>query len=297
MHLRTWPLDRPLDLRWTLIGGHGPLERPTTLFDGANAWRATRNVDGAASVHMAVQGGELIARAYGAGASLALDAVPRWVGLDDDPGVLAIEHPRLRAIARQHAGVRVGWGRTLTQVLMPIVLAQRVTHAEASRSYRGLVLALGEPAPGPASGLFVAPEAAGWRSLPWHAYRRFGVERGRAETIRRIADVAHRLDALPRAAPRTALAKLEGIRGIGRWTAAIAVARALGWSDAVPLNDFHLPSAVTWCLRGQARGTDEEMLELLSPYAGQRWRVIQLILAANVLPPKFGPRRQGGPAR
>ena len=43
-------------------------------------------------------------------------------------------------------------------------------------------------------------------------------------------------------------------------------------------------------LTGRARGTDEEMLRLLAPWAGQRQRVVRLIELSGVGAPRFGPR-------
>jgi hypothetical protein len=43
-------------------------------------------------------------------------------------------------------------------------------------------------------------------------------------------------------------------------------------------------------LAGEARGTDERMLELLSPWRGQRGRLCRLVLSAGVSPPRYGPR-------
>ena len=41
---------------------------------------------------------------------------------------------------------------------------------------------------------------------------------------------------------------------------------------------------------GEARGTDERMLELLEPYAGQRARVVLLLELSGIGAPRFGPR-------
>jgi len=47
---------------------------------------------------------------------------------------------------------------------------------------------------------------------------------------------------------------------------------------------------VAWAFTGRPRGTDEQMLELLEPYAGHRGRVLRLLLAGGVSAPRFGPR-------
>ena len=41
---------------------------------------------------------------------------------------------------------------------------------------------------------------------------------------------------------------------------------------------------------GRPEAGDEEMLELLEPYRGQRWRALRLIEASGVGAPRYGPR-------
>jgi 3-methyladenine DNA glycosylase/8-oxoguanine DNA glycosylase len=63
-----------------------------------------------------------------------------------------------------------------------------------------------------------------------------------------------------------------------------------GDPDAVIVGDYHVPHLVAWALAGEPRATDERMLELLEPYAGQRARVQLLLKTAGLTPPKYGPR-------
>ena len=56
------------------------------------------------------------------------------------------------------------------------------------------------------------------------------------------------------------------------------------------VGDYHLKNWVVHFLTGGARGTDEQMLELLAPWAGQRQRVVRLIELSGVGAPRFGPR-------
>jgi len=62
--------------------------------------------------------------------------------------------------------------------------------------------------------------------------------------------------------------------------------------DALAVGDYHLKNAIVFALTGRARGTDEEMLDLLEPYTGQRGRAARLLLAVSPRPPKFGPRQR-----
>jgi hypothetical protein len=66
----------------------------------------------------------------------------------------------------------------------------------------------------------------------------------------------------------------------------------MGDPDAVAVGDFHLKNLVSFNLAGEARGTDERMLELLTPYKGQRGRVVRLLQLDGRPPPAFGPRQR-----
>lgn len=87
-----------------------------------------------------------------------------------------------------------------------------------------------------------------------------------------------------------AMTRLQVLPGVGAWTAAETALRAFGHPDAVSVGDFHLANLVVYALTGRARGTDEQMLELLAPWAGQRARVVRLIELCGARAPKFGPR-------
>ena len=79
--------------------------------------------------------------------------------------------------------------------------------------------------------------------------------------------------------------------GIGVWTAAVTIGVSHGDPDALPVGDFHVKNTVAWALNGQARGSDDEMLRTLEPYAGQRWQVVRTLELAGLGAPRFGARR------
>lgn len=87
-----------------------------------------------------------------------------------------------------------------------------------------------------------------------------------------------------------AYARLSKLPGVGVWSCAEVGAVAFGDADAVPVGDYHLKNAVTFFFTGEARGSDERMLELLEPYRPHRGRVIRLIGLSGITPPKYGPR-------
>ena len=98
-----------------------------------------------------------------------------------------------------------------------------------------------------------------------------------------------RLESLALDNPEAVGRRLQHIRGIGPWTAAMVTAVAMGDADAVPVGDFHIPNTVAWTLAGEPRATDDRMLELLEPFRGHRWRVIRLAKGAGGAP-KYGPK-------
>ena len=126
--------------------------------------------------------------------------------------------------------------------------------------------------------------------LPYHEYHPLGIERRRADVIRRAAARVNRLEEALAMEPEAALARLMAIPGIGIWTAAGVMHAAAGDPDAVQLGDYHLPHVVAWNLAGEPRADDDRMLELLEPYAGQRARVTRLLEAGGKSPPRYGSR-------
>ncbi len=165
-----------------------------------------------------------------------------------------------------------------------------VTSEEAHASYRALVMALGEPAPGPTR-LTLPPSPQVLAGTPYWTFHRFGVERRRAETIIRAARSARRLEETLTMDIAGAYTRLEAFPGVGRWTAAKVAGVALGDPDAVPVGDYHLPHTVGYLFEGTPRSTDERMLELLEPYRGHRGRVLRLLTQAGATAPRFGPRK------
>ena len=281
------PLSRPLDLRATLAvkGLNGPSLRVRP--DGL--WRATRTRRGSTTVWMRLRGRELLVDAWGEGAGHALDSLPKWVGQFDDPAALVPRHASVERASRLGRGMRMASVGGLVEVLIPTILAQKVTGIEAARSYRQLVARYGEPAPGP-GGLSLPPDPARLAGLRYYHFHPLGVEQRRAETIIRVCREADRIEATAGRDLETACRFLQHLPGIGPWTSASALMVARGDPDAVPVGDFHLPNIIAWALAGEPRGTDERMLELLTPYRGQRGRVVRLLERYAGRAPAYGPR-------
>lgn len=303
---RTLVLEHPLDLRATL----GPLQRGrgdlTFRWDGDRAWRALRTPEGPVTVRLHVDPPtrSVSARAWGRGATWFLDRLPDQVGAHDDHqrllDLLEALPPRpatelLRTLHRRTPGMRLPRTGLVADILISTVMEQRVTTREAKSSFRSIVRRWGEPAPGPGAaslGLMLSPHPERLAELPYWAFHRHGLERKRAETVRRVAAAASRLDAAADGPTPEARRAIERIRGCGVWSSGQAALAALGDPDAVAVGDFHLKNFVGWVMAGEPRATDERMLELLEPYLGERGRVTRLIMRAGAAPPKYGPRQR-----
>jgi 3-methyladenine DNA glycosylase/8-oxoguanine DNA glycosylase len=259
--------------------------------DGA-IWRGIRTPEGASTLRLSlVAGAGVQADAWGPGAGWALESVPGMLGdLDDATGFVA-HHPQVAEASRRFSGWRVPRTGLVLESLVLAVVAQRVTGAEASGSYRTLVHRYGERAPGEGGvrGLWVAPSARGWALIPSWEWLRAGVDGARSAAAVRAAKVAGRLEQCTGLSRVEADRRLRAIPGIGVWTAAEVRHTALGDPDAVSFGDYHVAKDIGWALTG-AEVDDDGLAELLEPYAGHRYRVQGLLKLAGAGRPRHGPR-------
>ncbi|MEU4567655.1 DNA-3-methyladenine glycosylase 2 family protein [Micromonospora sp. NPDC023956] len=253
-------------------------------------WWATRTPEGPATLCLRRHDGDLLAEGYGPGADWVLAHAGAIAGLRDDLtgfADLAARHPVVSRLAARHRGLRMpATGRVFRQVLRT-VLEQKVTGKEAYRAYAATVRHFAEPAPGPFP-LLLPPDPAAVAAAPYWLFHPFGVEQRRAETLRRVAALADRLEACADAGEATR--RLTAIPGIGPWSVAEVVRIAYGDPDAVSVGDYHVPNTVSWALAGEARGDDARMLALLEPFRGHRGRVCLLLAAGGVHAPRHGPK-------
>ena len=266
----------------------GPGDAQMQLAPGRAAL-AMRVAGGPASVELSWRGSAVAARAWGPGAQEALDRVPGLVGELDDPAPLVAHHQIVADLMRRFEGLRLTRGAPVIEVLVSSITGQKVTGFEARRSRQLLLSRFGERAPGPL-GLTLPPPPVTLARMPYWAFHPLGLERRRAEAIRAAAAVASRLEEIRSMPAAEARRRLESVPGVGPWTTAETLRLALGDPDAVSVGDFNLPRQVCWALCGERDGDDARMLELLEPYAGQRARVVQLLEAGGLYPPRYGPR-------
>src|SRR5690606_7568651 len=186
---RRLTLSAPLNLRNTLdLQRCGPLDPTVRLRRQWLQW-GVRTPEGPTTVALELQDKEVLAEAWGAGADWILAFLPAWLTAAAAP---ALSHAGLRRIAREYPGTHLSITPDPFNLLVIIILQQRVEFEEASRSYRRLIMQLGEPAPGPFE-LRVPPEPARWRTLSLDEMRRAGVDHKRGGTIHEAATRARHL--------------------------------------------------------------------------------------------------------
>lgn len=253
--------------------------------------RTTRTPDGPATIEVRqLDTHTFEASAWGPGRDWMLRQAPALVGAQDTlEGFDATRDAVVARAHRQRPGLRMIRSGLVEDVLVFTIIAQRVTAQEAMGSWTRLVRAWGEPAPGPYN-LRLPPTPDRLVASPTWALHRFGIDHGRA---RRIALACRRLPQMQAALglPRDeALARLMAVPGVGIWTASLVLRIAGGDPDAVEVGDDQAKHHVAFNLAGEPRATDERMLELLTPFAGHRGRVVRLLYTAGRRPPPLGPK-------
>jgi 3-methyladenine DNA glycosylase/8-oxoguanine DNA glycosylase len=291
--------DEALELLVPLVRRADPLATMSMLWqgppdaqmriEGNTIVRASRYASGPATVRLSIAHDHVVAHAWGPGARDALDRVPSLIGERDDPSALVPRHEIVTEAARRVPGLRLTSGAPLFETLLFSIIGQKITSFEARRSFGALIRRFGEPAPGPLR-LTLPPPPEKMARTPYWAFHTLGIERRRADTIRAAAAAAHRFDSLADLATTERMTRLMSLPGIGPWTAAEAIRLSFGDPDAVSVGDYHLPALVCWALAGERNGTDERMLELLEPYAGQRARVVLLIERSGMRSERHAPR-------
>ena len=97
--------------------------------------------------------------------------------------------------------------------------------------------------------------------------------------------------------PEMDFAKLRGrlgrVPGVGPWTVETTLGFGAGDPDAPPLGDLYLPHIVSFAFTGVPEGADEQMVTLLEPFRGHRFRVARLLYGAKLTVPRTSsPRRR-----
>ncbi len=284
-------VDQPTtDLRPLLRRHRTGTYDPTTSLSASDFWRAARTPDGPGTVHISLTQSGITASVYGAGGAWLLRRVDGLLGTLDTIPTVKPAHDAVRDALRRCALPTMSASGLVLPALIAAVLGQRVTSLEAVRQWSALCRLSSESAPGPQP-LLLPPDPVVLSLMPSWQYHRLGIERSRADTIVMLCRRVNRVHEVADMPIPAGYSRLEAFRGVGAWTSAVTMSAAMGDPDAVLVGDFHMKNIVSYALAGEPRGTDARMVELLEPYAGQRGRVVELLLRDGWSAPKFGPRQ------
>lgn len=240
--------------------------------------------------------GEVAASAWGSGAEWLLDRSPHWLGLTDDlEGFDPTTNRRIGELWRRHPGLRLASIGVIWQELALVVLGQRVTTGEAVKSWGRICRTWGAPAPGPCE-LRMPPRPDVIATLSYVDLHGVNVERRRADALRLAARRADRLEEAATMSASDAIDRLSALPGLGAWTATATVSASHGDPDTIVLRDYGMPTKVNYAFTGDAthldpdRGGDEVMCAHLEPWRGHRQRIVRLLFAAGIDPPRRAAR-------
>jgi 3-methyladenine DNA glycosylase/8-oxoguanine DNA glycosylase len=296
---RCWTPPEPYDLPRSLsVLGRGPYDPAFRAERDGTLWRATRTPQGPATLRVGSGPGptpRIRASAWGPGADWVLETLPTLLGAEDDPDAFTPRHRLVAEALRRHRGLRLIRTGLVLESLIPSILEQRVTTHEAYRAWRMLLRRFGEPAPGPGPGgvvpdMYVMPHPHTFARIPSWEWHRAGVDGQRSSAVLRAVRLARRLEEAATMELPEAIARLRAVPGVGPWTAAETLQRSNGAPDAITVGDLHLPGIIGYALSGARGADDARMLELLAPYAGQRYRAARLILLTGRSPARRAPR-------
>lgn len=286
------PIDGPYHVGLS-IPTLGTVTEPTRRFDRATGTVnfAGHTPEGAMAARVRARRDHLEIDAWGDGAAWIVSRGDALAAHDDDPRRLRFDHEALDEANRRHPGLRHAATGLVVDVVLARVLGQRVRATEAARSWNAMCREVGGPAPGPL-GLVLPPahDVLAQRSLAW--FHEHGVERGRAETMIAVARMSRRLGQVVDMDLPDAYRRLRSVPRLGPWTVNGVARVALGDPDAIIVGDFWICHTVCSFFTGRPRGSDDEMLELVAPWAGQRGRVERLVHRVAPGVQRFAPGRR-----
>ena len=244
-----------------------PVGRPGVLLEVRQAGTLAR-----AELRVTLEGPQAGSEAARAGAMRVIE-IGLGARLDARPFYRAFARDPLIAGALRHSrGLRIAGSASLWEAAVTAILSQQVNLAFAYDLRRELALAFGRKARfrGETYVAFPAPERLAGQ--PERALRRFRLSRAKAGALSRLAEAfasgelsESEIAALP---DEPAIERLTAIKGVGRWTAEIALLRGLGRADAFPGGDLGVVKYVAMELLGHRATVTEGRMRRFA----DRWR-------------------------
>jgi DNA-3-methyladenine glycosylase II len=207
------------------------------------------------------------------GAALRVVEIGLGAGIDVRPFYRAFRDDPLLAEALRHSrGLRIAGTPSLWEAIVTAVLSQQINLAFAYDIRRELSTAFGPRARFEGETWFAFPAPSRIARETERSLRKFRLSGAKAGTLSRAANAfssgeitEEEVAALP---DEEAIERLTSIKGIGRWTAEIALLRGLGRADVFPGGDLGVVKYVAMQLLGhRARVTEKRMRRF-----ADRWR-------------------------
>lgn len=195
--------------------------------------------------------------------------------------------PWLGYLARELRGLKPPRYPCLWEACAHAITFQQISLHAAAAIMRRLVEATGEASPERFCVAFPGPIAL--LETPVEKLRAVGLSQNKVAHLRCAAEAivsGELLEAEIESLP-TALAseRLIGIRGIGRWSAAVILLRGFGRLDTFPLKDSGVARTVTR-LGGDPKLDLEAVLDALGPMKGMLYYHLLLGRIRNLAPPR-----------
>ena len=184
--------------------------------------------------------------------------------------------PLLGGALRHARGLRIAGSGSLWEAIVTAVISQQVNLAFAYDIRRELALRFGRRARYGGETYVAFPTPARVAAESPRALRRFRLSRAKAGTLVRVARAfasgairEREVEELP---DEAAIERLTQVKGIGRWTAEIALLRGLGRADVFPGGDLGVVKYVATELLGHrarvGEATMRQFAEAWRPYRG-----------------------------
>jgi len=184
---------------------------------------------------------------------------------------MARKDPMLAPMVSRFRGLRVTGSPTLFEALVTAVLSQQVNLTFAYSIKKALVESFGRGWRRQGRTYYAFPEPRRFAAQSLETMRGFRLSNTKAGTLIRLgqafaSDAA--LDGLVRLSDEQVIERLTAIKGIGRWSAEIALMRGLGRPDTFPAGDLGVVKYVAQGLLGRAGKATEDEMRVFA----ERWR-------------------------
>jgi DNA-3-methyladenine glycosylase II len=206
-------------------------------------------------------------------AAEALVAGPLGAAADVRPFYRALwRDPVIGEAIRDYAGLKIAGAPSLWEAIVTAVLSQQVNLLFAYDIRRELALAFGARLELEGETWVGFPAPAIFTANARRIRRGFRLSRAKAETLLGLAEAfaSGSLSAAELAGldDEAAIERLTSMRGVGRWTAEIALLRGLGRADVFPAADLGVVKYLATGLLGRAAPAREEEMRAFA----ERWR-------------------------